>query len=597
MLNHLEIERYVAATAKRADLRVEWEDVEHPRTNGKVICLPRMRAGMDDKGYKRLRHFVTHEVDHNLYTDFHNPTQLNGVNAQNSLLGAIWNITEDHRIEFLGTQEYEGDRLASNDVYGDIMLQLDEGLRKNPNPALADTFMPLAAWANKAWSDYYPSAHLVQGPIEKRLSAKAKGYYDKLNAGNYLEELRRIRQIPDPKEGTQATLELSRRIFDEVYDGDHEKEEERCKTLTAQPQQDKGKGEGQKGKGEGEAGNESTDGKSGEGKGEHDENEAGPPINVDYTSVIQEPHVEQKKPQKRGRHFDYTRYDGRGSYTPPTSNDFQVHDLTSPHAAAPHEASYKRFYDNQIQEALSSTSSGFAHRVRTVLQIRDRDKYQYGTKRGKLHNSALHRVLVKDVPGYNERIFKRKQVNDVLNAAITLVVDQSGSMAGKKYSHAAAAATMLSETVGNVLHIPTEILSFSNEGDKSTIFLHRKFSDKLRSRDDLVKSFMASAAHGMSGNADGEAIMWAYDRIATRPEKRKLIVVFSDGSPACGMRGDDLYYTKKVVSEIEKDSPVDIVGIGIMDDNVSMIYKEHQVIKKADELESVLLALIEHKLK
>jgi cobalamin biosynthesis protein CobT len=113
----------------------------------------------------------------------------------------------------------------------------------------------------------------------------------------------------------------------------------------------------------------------------------------------------------------------------------------------------------------------------------------------------------------------------------------------------------------------------------------------------LTRRFNKAAEYGMSSNGDGEAILWAFDRIIQRKEKRKLIVVFSDGSPAYGQRGDDMYYAKKVVHDIEKDSPVDIVGIGIMDRNVELIYKEHQVIKKAHELEGVLLALIENKLK
>lgn len=590
MLNHLEMERYVAATAKRADMQVQWEQIEAPRTNGKVIYLPAMAANIDAYGYKRLRHFVTHEVDHNLYTDFHNDVSLKGVNAASSLLGAIWNITEDHRIEFLGTEEYEGDRLCSNDVYGDMIEQMAIALKKRPDPTLADTFLPIAAWSNKAWADYYPSAHLVQDSIEKRMSPIAKGYYDKLLAGDYLDVLRNIRQIADRKEGTQATLELSRRIFEEVYKGDASKEEQRCQALAkAKAKGGEGgeakKGEAGKEQGEGAAG----DGKAQEGEGKRDQRE-GPPINVDYTEVIREPHVPPGI-SKLGKHLDYRHFTGTNKYTPPTAADFKVSDLTST------MSSHAGYYQPAIQAALASTSSGFAHRVRTILQIRDRDKYQYGTKRGKLHNSALHRVLVKDVPGYNERIFKRKQVNDVLNAAITLIVDQSGSMGGDKFAHAAAAATMLSETVGNILHIPTEILSFSNEHDKTTIYLHRKFSDKLVSRDDLVRRFGHAAEQGMNGNADGEAVLWAYDRIAQRKEKRKLIVMFSDGSPACGMRGDDVYYTKKVVKEIEKDTPVSIVGVGIMDDNVSMIYKEHQVIKRAHELEQVLLALIENKLK
>ena len=32
-------------------------------------------------------------------------------------------------------------------------------------------------------------------------------------------------------------------------------------------------------------------------------------------------------------------------------------------------------------------------------------------------------------------------------------------------------------------------------------------------------------------NIDGEALDWAYKRLATRPEKRKILMVISDGAP------------------------------------------------------------------
>jgi cobalamin biosynthesis protein CobT len=101
----------------------------------------------------------------------------------------------------------------------------------------------------------------------------------------------------------------------------------------------------------------------------------------------------------------------------------------------------------------------------------------------------------------------------------------------------------------------------------------------------------------MASNPDGDAIMWVFDRLMKRPEKRKLIIVCSDGAPSGGGRGDEYSYTRKVVKAIEQESPVDIVGIGIMDTNVARIYKENYTIDKASELERALLSVIENKLK
>jgi cobaltochelatase CobT len=289
-------------------------------------------------------------------------------------------------------------------------------------------------------------------------------------------------------------------------------------------------------------------------------------------------------------HLNYDNYKRGASYTPSRNDEYTVHDLTKTSLSGSHTS-------GKITHKVANSSAGFAHKVRTILQIRARDKYSYAQKRGKLNSSSLHRIVVPNAPGYADRVFKRREVNNVLDAAVTLVVDQSGSMAGEKYYNAGAAAAMLSDTIANTLHIPVEIVSFTSMRD-NVLYVHRTFKDKLVPRDKLIARLGYSAEQGMDGNADGDAIMWAFDRLVKRPEKRKLVVVFSDGSPSgCGGRGDIVEYTRQVVKGIENESPVDIVGIGIMDRNVELFYKENYVIDDSSQLETALLSLIENKLK
>ena len=107
---------------------------------------------------------------------------------------------------------------------------------------------------------------------------------------------------------------------------------------------------------------------------------------------------------------------------------------------------------------------------------------------------------------------------------------------------------------------------------------------------------MSEGLNYMSGNADGEAIVWCYDRLIQRREKKKVMVVLSDGSPCCGRYGDIYGYTQEVVRKIENDHIADIVGIGIEDRNVERIYKNSQVINNSDQLEEAILKLIESKM-
>lgn len=616
MLNPLEMERYIAATAKRADLRVVWENDNQPRTNAEQMFLPRITDAMTEQAYKELQHSVRHEVGHQLHTDLELPIKHN-LDPSKSLLAAMWNQLDDQRVDYLDAQEYEGDRLISNDIRTQQTETIVESLRELPDDdESANTFLPIMAMNNKLYSDFYPSMRLHQEALENEIGRrpKAKALYDKLTSGDYENVLRNIRKDGDRVRGTQATFDLAKRIFEEVYGGDAEKELERLEQEAAgkgKPKKKEEKEEGKaKGKDKGDGGSDDKgkeDGKE-EGTGASDEAELGnadgepddtegPPVNVDYKEFVPEPRSHMRSPM-RGMHIDYSNYTPtRNPYQVAQEKDYQINDYTKKNVGGEHR------YLPRIQDTVANTSASFAHKVRTILQVRARDHYQYGLKRGKLHGSALYRVTMRDAPGFNERVFKRKQENNILDAAVSVLIDGSGSMGGEKYCNAAATGVMLNDTIGNTLHIPVEICSFSTpecspwDGTGCAIYIHRKFGDKRVSRDDIMRRF-AAAGDCLANNPDGDAIMWMFDRLVVRPEKRKLLIVCSDGSPCGGHRSGDLMgYTRHVVKNIETQSPVSIVGIGIMDRNVSLIYKEHYTIKAAHELETALLSVIENKLK
>jgi cobalamin biosynthesis protein CobT len=173
-------------------------------------------------------------------------------------------------------------------------------------------------------------------------------------------------------------------------------------------------------------------------------------------------------------------------------------------------------------------------------------------------------------------------------------------MTGDKFTNASVASIMLTEVLSNQLHIPLDVTAFtaSMQGMNKMLII-KEFSEPLLSRDQLITRHAVCLGH-MASNLDGDAIMFSYDKLIRRKEKRKLLIVCSDGSPAggAGSRGKGIVnYTKKVVSDIETKTPVNIVGIGIMDDNVKRFYKEHYIIKDSMELEHALLQVIEGKLK
>ena len=93
-------------------------------------------------------------------------------------------------------------------------------------------------------------------------------------------------------------------------------------------------------------------------------------------------------------------------------------------------------------------------------------------------------------------------------------------------------------------------------------------------------------------NVDGESFVYGYNRIRNRKEKRKLMIVLSDGSPCGGHRkGDIIRYTRRVIKNIEA-TDVELVGVGLMYDAVKHFYKKWAVIPAAKDIEFALLNLI-----
>jgi cobaltochelatase CobT len=95
-------------------------------------------------------------------------------------------------------------------------------------------------------------------------------------------------------------------------------------------------------------------------------------------------------------------------------------------------------------------------------------------------------------------------------------------------------------------------------------------------------------------NIDGEALMWANSRLKNRQEKRKILIVISDGAPVddSTLSVNPGNYLEKnlreVIYQIEKNKEVELIAIGIGHD-VSRYYSKAVTIMDVDQLGEVLL--------
>jgi cobaltochelatase CobT len=95
-------------------------------------------------------------------------------------------------------------------------------------------------------------------------------------------------------------------------------------------------------------------------------------------------------------------------------------------------------------------------------------------------------------------------------------------------------------------------------------------------------------------NIDGEALLWAHNRLIARPEDRRILMVISDGAPvddstlSVNHGGYLEQHLRKVIEMIEGRSPVQLIAIGIGHD-VTRYYRRAVTIMDAEQLGGTMM--------
>jgi len=90
-------------------------------------------------------------------------------------------------------------------------------------------------------------------------------------------------------------------------------------------------------------------------------------------------------------------------------------------------------------------------------------------------------------------------------------------------------------------------------------------------------------------NIDGESILWAYQRLRTRREQRRILMVISDGAPvddstlSINTGGYLDRHLRDVIDKVEKDSSVEMLAIGIGHD-VTRYYRNAVTLHDVEQL-------------
>ena len=274
------------------------------------------------------------------------------------------------------------------------------------------------------------------------------------------------------------------------------------------------------------------------------------------------------------------------------------------------ELSRLRAYLDQQMGGLSNVVTRLANRLQRRLMAQQARSWDFDQEEGLLDAARLARVVVS--PGHSLS-YKIERDTEFRDTVVSLLIDNSGSMRGRPIAIAAICADILARTLERC-GVATEVLGFTTRGWKGgqsreswlaagrppnpgrlndlrhiiykradEPYRHARRNLGLMMREGLLKE-----------NIDGEALLWAHNRLIARAEERRILMVISDGAPvddstASANGGTYLErHLRQVIEWIEKRSSVELIAIGIGHD-VTRYYSRAVTIMDAEQLAGAMV--------
>jgi cobaltochelatase CobT len=268
----------------------------------------------------------------------------------------------------------------------------------------------------------------------------------------------------------------------------------------------------------------------------------------------------------------------------------------------------RAYLDKQLA-SLQGVVSRLANRLQRKLMAQQNRSWDFDLEEGVLDASRLMRVVIDPMHPLS---FKMEQDTEFRDTVVTLLLDNSGSMRGRPITVAATCADILARTLERC-GVKVEILGFTTRAwkggqSRETWLAGGKPANPGRLNDlrhiiyksadqpwrRARKSLGLMMREGLlKENIDGEALIWAHNRLLARREQRRIMMVISDGAPVDDSTlsvntGNYLErHLRQVITDIEQRSPVELIAIGIGHD-VTRYYQRAVTIVDAEELGGAL---------
>jgi len=273
--------------------------------------------------------------------------------------------------------------------------------------------------------------------------------------------------------------------------------------------------------------------------------------------------------------------------------------------ATPIELDNLRLQLDQKLTQFHSVTSRLANRLQRLLLAKQARTWLFDEEDGMIDSRKLARVITQ--PNY-EQLYKLEKDTDFKDTVVTLLIDNSGSMRGRPITIAALSADIISRTLERC-GVKVEILGFTTKEWKGGLAYKNWVNagkpprpGRLNDLRHIVykpadvrwrkahKNIALMLKDGLlKENIDGEAILWACDRLLARPEQRRILMVISDGAPVddstlSSNNGSYLdAHLREVIAKVENKMPIELVAIGIGHD-VTRYYSRAVTISEIDKL-------------
>ena len=269
----------------------------------------------------------------------------------------------------------------------------------------------------------------------------------------------------------------------------------------------------------------------------------------------------------------------------------------------------RAYLDSQLT-GLQSIVTKLANRLQRRLMAQQNRAWDFDQEEGLLDAARLARVVTQPGHALSYKVERDQEFKDTV---VTLLIDNSGSMRGRPISIAAISADIMARTLERC-GVKVEILGFTTRAWKGgqsreawladgkppqpgrlndlRHIIYKKADEPWRRARRNLGLMMREGL--LKENIDGEALMWAHQRLLARPEDRRILMVISDGAPvddstlSVNTAGYLEQHLRRVIEWIEKSSPVELAAIGIGHD-VTRYYARAVTIMDVEQLGGTII--------